>query len=33
MDCSGLSYSKLQRTYKSISELRDVLLSIYPTLP
>ena len=31
--CNGLSSYKLCRHYKSISELRAVLLSIYPSLP
>ena len=33
-DCNGLSRDKLRRrVFKSVSELRAVLLSIYPSLP
>ena len=31
--CNGLSSRKLCRHFKSVSELRAVLLSIYPSLP
>ena len=31
--CDGLSCSKLRRSFNSISELRAILLSIYPSLP
>ena len=32
-DCNGLSSKKLRRSFKSVSELRATLLSIYPSFP